>query len=325
MQENIKQIIEQNYEIGAVLSIDRIGSGLIHETYKFNTNQSCFVFQKLHPKLSSPGISHDFEAVTEYLHARGVACARLIKTKNGLRVFECDGSAWRMQTCIEGMVFNKVENEQVAYEAGSALARFHNALSDFKEPFESNFILHDTHKELVALSKAFTNAPKELIKDEIMEMVQFLLMKTPEFYLPQDLPIWVIHGDPKISNIIFYQDKARVMIDLDTCMRGSVLLDLGDALRDWCAVGEKYNLRFSKELYNNALDGYKKHNQLSGCEMALVPQAVQLITLELASRFLADYFLDSYFAWDSTRYSSRRAHNLARARGQIRLFEDMQK
>jgi hypothetical protein len=56
-----------------------------------------------------------------------------------------------------------------------------------------------------------------------------------------------------------------------------------------------------------------------------VAQGIGTITLELAARFLADYFNDNYFGWDPKRYKSRRAHNLARARGQIALFKDLQK
>ena len=48
---------------------------------------------------------------------------------------------------------------------------------------------------------------------------------------------------------------------------------------------------------------------------------LEVIALELSARFCADVFQDSYFGWDSTRYASRRAHNLVRAQSQVSLAE----
>jgi hypothetical protein len=56
-------------------------------------------------------------------------------------------------------------------------------------------------------------------------------------------------------------------------------------------------------------------------ELKYLPQAIGAIILELAARFLADYFNDNYFGWNPEKYDSRRAHNLARCRGQIAEFK----
>ena len=139
----------------------------------------------------------------------------------------------------------------------------------------------------------------------------------------------VIHGDPKISNILFdTKGQARAIIDLDTCNRRPLLVELGDAFRSWCG-GAEDNPRntFSLPIFRTAWAGYKKGagNMMTKRELQYVPKAIGTITLELAARFLADYFDDNYFGWDSSRYPSRRAHNLARALGQIAEFRDYQK
>ncbi len=46
---------------------------------------------------------------------------------------------------------------------------------------------------------------------------------------------------------------------------------------------------------------------------------VELIALELASRFAADAVNESYFAWDRERFDSAGAHNLQRAENQWSL------
>ena len=54
-------------------------------------------------------------------------------------------------------------------------------------------------------------------------------------------------------------------------------------------------------------------------EIRLLPLGAKIITLELASRFLADYLDgDVYFK------TSRPDHNLVRARNQIRLVQEME-
>ena len=45
----------------------------------------------------------------------------------------------------------------------------------------------------------------------------------------------------------------------------------------------------------------------------------ETVSLELAARFAVDVFRDEYFGWDASRFASRRAHNLVRARGQLAL------
>ena len=45
-----------------------------------------------------------------------------------------------------------------------------------------------------------------------------------------------MHGDPKISNLMFARDSDRglCLIDLDTLGPMPIALELGDALRSWC-------------------------------------------------------------------------------------------
>jgi hypothetical protein len=101
-------------------------------------------------------------------------------------------------------------------------------------------------------------------------------------------------------------------------------VELGDAFRSWCGFQEdRADNRFRLEIFEAGWRAYRSSASfLTQAEIASVGQGIGLITLELASRFLADYFTDSYFGWDTKRYPSRRAHNLARARGQLALYKD---
>jgi hypothetical protein len=54
-------------------------------------------------------------------------------------------------------------------------------------------------------------------------------------------------------------------------------------------------------------------------ERAAIAVGLETVCLELAARFCTDVFEDRYFGWDPSRFASRRAHNLVRARGQLAL------
>ena len=108
-------------------------------------------------------------------------------------------------------------------------------------------------------------------------------------------------------------------------MNHTRLVDIGDALRSWCnREGEDAEEPvFDRTFYNAAVEGYRSSTILTERERQLIPQAFRLITIELAMRFLQDYFEDSYFGWDAAHFETRREHNLVRARNQIELHRQI--
>ena len=152
----------------------------------------------------------------------------------------------------------------------------------------------------------------------------YIAKELPETLLPSGLPTTIIHGDPKISNIIFKEGAGVCMIDLDTCMEHSALVDLGDALWSWCGLeGDNPENRFSLHKFEAAMQGYMGVIPLSSDEQHYVYRAARMIALELASRFARDIIDDSYFGWDADRYPSRKAHNRARVLAMVNLEHDI--
>lgn len=321
----VPQQVLNRYNFGAIDSIDRISDGLIHATYKVTSEKGVFILQKLHSALSDDGIGEDFLAVTRHLEQKEIVAPRAVLNKAGQVLTKVDKEVWRAQTAINGMVFAHMDSPERAQEAGKMLAKFHLALSDLDHHFKSPLVLHQTRK----IAEEFRNVVEKYAQDDLMneakEQVAFLVSELPKYFLPEDLPVRVMHGDPKLTNFLFDETgRAVTMIDLDTCNQGSILADLGDAFRSWCGGKEDDEyVQFNHEIFKAGLKGYKEVavGAITDRELKLVPQATAMIILELATRFLKDYFEDNYFGWDEKKYSSRRAHNLARAKGQIALFK----
>lgn len=140
-----------------------------------------------------------------------------------------------------------------------------------------------------------------------------------------------IHGDTKLENFLFDAVSGRVvsLVDLDTVMPHSWLADWGDMVRSLANVAGETERDISKvvvdqEVYAAVMEGFlSAATTPTDDEIALMPQAVQTIALELGIRFLADYLRgDTYFLVPE---GADRDLNKVRAMVQLRLFEKLLK
>lgn len=134
-----------------------------------------------------------------------------------------------------------------------------------------------------------------------------------------------IHGDTKLENFLFDDETgaAIALVDLDTIMPHSWLVDWGDMVRSLCNVaGETERdlelVAVDDEVYAVVTEGFLGEiHSATPEEIALMPRAVAAIALELGIRFLADYLRgDTYFRLGPTDASDL---NRVRGLGQVRL------
>jgi Ser/Thr protein kinase RdoA (MazF antagonist) len=311
-------------------SLVRATSGLMSPTWYVTSRRgAALVLQRVNP-IFSPEVNIDIAAVTAHLAAKGLVTPRLVPTRDGALWLEHDG-VWRVLTRIEGICRDAVETPAQARAAGRLVAEFHRAVSDLEHRFRNRRLgVHDTQSHLRALREALVEHRGHRHYDAVAPLAERVL--TAAAALPPLPPSRdrIVHGDPKISNLMFAPgaDRALCLIDLDTLAHMPVALELGDALRSWCnpATEDAASARFVRPFFDAAILGYAEAAPgfLTPAEWSAIPRGALTITVELAARFCADALHERYFGWNRARYESASAHNQARAYGQLRLAEGIQ-
>ncbi|MCA9694899.1 MAG: phosphotransferase [Myxococcales bacterium] len=300
--------------------------GLINDTYAVDDPTGAFILQRVNP-IFDPVIHHNIVAVCERLRARGMTAPRLVASDEGRAWVDLGaGGVWRVMTRIDGRSSPAPRSPAQAARAGALVARFHTALVDLEHEFVGvRRGVHDTARHLATLERALQTradhpayGDASALADQIQEAFARELPPLPE------TPKRVAHGDLKFSNVIFRDDEAVCLIDLDTLARMPLHHELGDAWRSWCNPGgeDQATARFDEAIFAASLVGYQGALgfPLTPEERHALVYGVEWIALELSARFCADALEESYFRWDRSRFARAAEHNLLRARGQLALY-----
>ncbi|MBU0671813.1 MAG: aminoglycoside phosphotransferase family protein, partial [Candidatus Margulisbacteria bacterium] len=337
---------------GKILDISEYGSGIVNETFLITLDSSPkkFILQRInthvfqHPEF----IMHNLRIVTNHILERcrsentlsnqKWAVPRIVTTKNNEDYFVDDhGGFWRAISFINhAQTYDKIEDIPQAYQAGYALGKFHSLICDI----DINQ-LHDT-------LEGFHITPHYLIQYDEVSQGHLVNKKSASITFchnfvterrklahvlenakkKNDLSLRTIHGDPKISNILFDEKtgKAISIIDLDTVKPGLVHYDIGDCLRSCCnpageSVENLNDVYFDTDLCKAILDGYfsEAKHFLTEHDYDYIYDAIRLIAFELGLRFFTDYLEGNvYFK------VKNKEHNLARALAQFKLVESIE-
>ncbi|MBI5793614.1 phosphotransferase, partial [Candidatus Uhrbacteria bacterium] len=198
MQKNTRSALKA-YAIGKVLSVRRVTAGLVHETFAVGTDRGQYIIQKLHPVLASRAIGEDFLAVTEFLRSQKFLSPVCVRTKKGEVLSIANKDVWRMQTLLPGRTIHVIESLAMAREAGEIYARFHKVMDKMEYQFKSKKILHETEKVFGVFLKEVKGGKVDEV-EKVAQEIAFIQRELPKHFLPADLPLRVIHGDPKISH-----------------------------------------------------------------------------------------------------------------------------
>lgn len=352
-QARIEKIAENFQFKGILVDIRPWGNGHINDTYLMGyeiDNKECvrYILQRINKNVfpKPEEVMENVVNVTTHLHKKILEnggdpyreTLNIIPTKSGMSYYkESEDNYWRGLIFItDATSYDVAETPEEFYQSAVAFGRFQSLLADF--PAEE---LHETIKNFHNTKSRFDTFKKALEEDVadrakyVKDEIQFVLdrEKDASYFVDlidkHEIPIRVTHNDTKLNNIMIDNEthEGICVIDLDTTMPGLAMYDFGDSIRFGASTGEEDEKDLSKvscsmELFEAYTKGFIEgcDGKLTEKEIELLPMGAKVITYECGMRFLTDYLQnDVYFK------TSRKEHNLDRARTQFKLVADMEK
>lgn len=345
-ENTIKEIVNHFECEGAFVSFSELTSGHINDTFLAETDAKKYVVQRINsyvfPKSKelienkvkvSNHITQKLSHLSENELKKSVL--QFVPAKDGNYYhLDSEGNYWNVSLFIEGSkTFERVENEEIAYEAGKLVGEFIQ-LTDGIDITEIVDILPNFHEMSFRYQQFYEAEGQASV--ERLQMAAPYIEKVKELkeemHLLENLKntgkirLRVTHNDTKISNILFDENnKGMCVIDTDTVMIGIVHYDFGDAIRTTCnnAYEDETDLSkvtFSMPYFKAFSKGFieKMHTQLTELDVAHLPLAAKTITFIMGLRMLTDFLNNDVYY--KTKYEN---HNLDRAKNQFRLVDEI--
>ncbi|BCL37995.1 phosphotransferase enzyme family protein [Nostoc sp. MS1] len=335
---------------GKVTNVQNFGSGNINDTFLVTVDsleEKPFILQRINtqvfrqPELIMQNMRIYSDHVQKRLQQtplnRRWEVPRVLPTKDHHDYCtDVNGDFWRAISFIDkSQSFDTMQNLAQAQEIGYALGMFHNLISDLPPETMADTLagfhitpLYLRHYEQVLPTSTQQPSP------ELDYCLKFVSDRQTYAHILEDaktegkLPLRLMHGDPKINNIMFdtVTHQAVSVIDLDTVKPGLVHYDIGDCLRSGCnPAGEEtehwQSVYFDTDLCQGILQGYLSVAKafLTENDYAYMYDAIRLIAFELGLRFFADYLAGNVYF--KIKYPE---HNLVRALVQFKLTESIE-
>ncbi len=352
-------VLIHNFDIpGQLVTVIPIGGGNINDTFlaifRNAFSETQVILQRINDKVfpKPEVIMANMHLITRHAHqklAKEIETSdrvwqlpKIIPTRDGNDFYRCedDGSYWRVITKIaSATTFPTTQGPEHAAECGAVLAHFHWLVSDIDPTLLANplpgFHITPGYMELYDKTLGDKSAQARLTTSVEARRLAKMIDERRDFastlaraIANGEIQNRVMHGDPKITNIMIddYTGKGTAIIDLDTVGPGLVHYDFGDAIRSICnpAGEEEMNLNkviFDMDLFEAFVRGYLHYGKafLTEADREYLFDSVRLITFELGLRFFQDYLAGSvYFKTKSP------TQNLNRARVQFRLCESIE-
>ncbi|MBP9758650.1 phosphotransferase [Candidatus Dojkabacteria bacterium] len=309
---NLQSIADQ-FTLGDIIDSNQL-EGKINITYLIETSQKKYVIQKL-SKIYDERIVEKTHKIHELLEGSGIQTPRLIPTNSGSYIHKEGNDLWRAYEYIENDGLQEIDVNK-AEKAAKALAIFHNFTG------RSNFIPQYTREEYqnleLTLSKlrTFYADGEQFRKDLAKPIYDAIFANIDKHRLPDNLPPKIIHADPAFRNFLFKDNEIVAIIDLDDLMIRNHMIDIGHALQSWCL---KKPSEFLLDIFKVSVKSYNDQSDTK-YDFKLYKDALCLLALDHAARYLNGVFEENYWEWDQTKYEHAYEQNLERSQGRLDYY-----
>ena len=298
------------------------------------------VFQRLNPEVfPDPDLlAENNRIIAGHLESRAYPLEALqpIVTPDGKAVVWAEDGPWRVFPFLSGTYSTLFPTSvEEVRKAAATIGEWHTFLKDLPplqiRPAIPAFF--DVEKRWKQWENACANALPDRLEPAATAIVELeshrgLVDRFLDLQKENILPLRVLHGDPKLSNLLFdnHSHEVRALIDWDTVQPGWIVFDFGDMVRAYtnpCAEDEPdpEKTTVHRPYLEALLEGFLSQTEawLTPSERQHLFLGAQWVIWVQALRFLADYLSgDRYY---QVQYED---HNLVRAKNQLKLLESFQ-
>lgn len=333
MNKNIRSVCEKFDLNGKIIEIKLHNSGLINNTYYVKTENEEYIIQKINNFVfkKPDKLMKNINIVTKYIIERKGNTLEIVRTYKKNIYYKDINKYYRCYKMKKGYKsYDLLPNAIIAYKAGLTMGEFQNTLSEFnlQNLYTTIPFFHDLRHRYIDLIKSYRNNDNKIIKEETVNIIQYLLheykniMNLPSLIEKNIIPKRVCHYDTKLNNFLFSDICGNCLIDLDTVMPGCSIYDFGDCARNIIFNVEEDDVNSSivinLKTFIYLLIGYLSigKNYLTKLEVINLVNSIKVIALELSIRFLNDYI-------DGNKYFkiSYEKQNLNRSICQLNIYK----
>lgn len=325
--------------VDQIVGVSALGGGHIHHTWSVTVTSSAdasgYVLQELNDTVFTNlgACEENLRRIDTHWQdseiTAGIAIPRHLHAVDGagIHVTLADGSVWRATKRIDDSYTPaQIGSPGEGYQAARAFGLFVTHLRTLPGPPLRETIprFHDFSWRVHQLRNAVAFDPHGRRSGVQRELDEAEALATQVF--PAALSIGTdrthsVHNDAKVTNLLCHRAGGLPMavVDLDTTMPGSPLVDLGELVRSGCSARPEDTrdldtIAVRTDVVTALIDGFTSTAQLSPDQVELVNWGGPVLAVENGMRFLADHLNgDVYFR------AHRAGQNLDRARVQLRL------
>lgn len=320
--------------------VSPLSGGLINDTYRVDGGEVAWVLQRINSEVF-PDPSRvmanlrqlENHVMLQSTRTPGLSLPVIRKTLSGADFMTDDnGVLWRGLSLIpDARNLSRISHREEAVEIGRTLGWFHQLTETLDVGLLSDTLpgFHVAPGYLADLDRWIERSPR--ISLVSADLLQFIDQRRDRIGILESarstgkLRLRVMHGDPKLDNVLFSTSETRAVsiVDLDTVKPGLIHYDLGDCFRSSCNVSRGGGIcaQFDAQIFEAVLEGYlmEAGSSLTAFDMEYLYPAIWLLPFELGIRFLSDHLAgDRYFKVGAP------GENLERALRQFALLEDIE-
>jgi homoserine kinase type II len=266
------------YDIGDVLAVKGIAEGVENSNFLLHTRAGYYILTLYEKRVRESDLPF-FIGLMQHLSQRGITCPQPVKNREGKALGRLAGRPAAIITFLDGV---SVARPQPAHcsEVGQALARFHQAGTDFAMQRPNALSLASWRPLFELAGKAADNVTPGLYARTASALADL------EYDWPSGLAEGVIHADLFTDNVFFIAGKLSGLIDFYFACTDALAYDLAVCLNAWCFESDgAFNLTKGRAM----ITAYQRVRPLSADEIEALPVLCRGAALRFMLTRLVDW------------------------------------